>query len=230
MPRMRHLTRWPTWWSLHRVNRARLRERSSTSDVVLRTHPGLGPHPNSHPHHSQAAVAGHFRAAVGPRFLRKWKLALVDYLFAPDQLPHSYSASRELLQLLAESIRERKHLAMPPESLEEAPDVVCDMRMIVGAFQVTEGEPFYAWQEMTTPVEEARQTCLGVWRTQGGQCDQAVAGGVPARADAAALVLAACRDADLASRAYSIRRWCRPRSRDRHHAGQDRRHHRRPLG
>ena len=74
-------------------------------------------------HHPEAAVAGHRGAAVGV-FSSKVKIALVDYLFAPDQLPHSYSASRELLQLLAESIRERKHLTMPPESLEEAPDVV----------------------------------------------------------------------------------------------------------
>ena len=137
-------------------------------------------------------------------FSSKVKIALVDYLFAPDQLPHSYSASRELLQLLAESIRERKHLTMPPESLEEAPDVVCDMRMIVGAFQVTEGEPFYAWQEMTTPVEEARQTCLGVWRTQGGNAIKPLLVGFPHELTLPRSFFAACRDADLASRAYSI--------------------------
>jgi len=137
-------------------------------------------------------------------FSSKAKIALVNYLFAPDQLPHSYSQSRELLQNLSNAMRERTHLSIPPESVEEAPDVVCDMRMIVGAFQVTEGEPFYAWQEMTTPVEEARQTVLGVWRTQGGNAIKPLLVGIPHELTLPRSFFAACRDADLASRAYSI--------------------------
>ena len=34
-----------------------------------------------------------------------------------------------------------KFVFIDPKKVEDAPDVVCDMRMIVGAFQVTEGEP-----------------------------------------------------------------------------------------
>lgn len=137
-------------------------------------------------------------------FSSKARIALADYLFAPDQLPHSYSASRELLQLLAEAIRERKHFSVPTESLDEAPDVVCDMRMIVGAFQVAEGEPFYAWQEMTTPVEEARQAALITWRTQGGNAIKPLLVGFPHELTLPRSFFAACREADLASRAYSI--------------------------
>lgn len=137
-------------------------------------------------------------------FSSKAKIALVNYLFAPDQLPHTYSQSRELLQNLGTAIRERGHVSIPPESVEEAPDVVCDMRMIVGAFQVTEGEPFYSWQEMTTPVEEARQTCLGIWRTQGGNAIKPLLVGFPHELTLPRSFFAACRDADLASRAYSI--------------------------
>jgi len=137
-------------------------------------------------------------------FSSKAKIAVVDYLFAPDQLPRSYSASHELLQLLADCIRERRHLTMPPETLEEAPDVVCDMRMIIGAFQVAEGEPFYAWQEMTTPVEESRLSSLNVWRTQGGNAIKPLLVGFPHELVLPRTFFAACREADLASRAYSI--------------------------
>jgi hypothetical protein len=137
-------------------------------------------------------------------FSSKAKIAMVDYLFAPDQLPRSYSESRELLTRLAESIRKRETLVLDEATIEESPDVVCDMRMIVGAFQVAEGEPFYAWQEMTTPVEEARQTCLSNWRTQGGSVVQPLLVGFPHELTLPRTFFCACRDADLASRAYSI--------------------------
>jgi Protein of unknown function (DUF2863) len=137
-------------------------------------------------------------------FSSKAKISLADYLFAPDQLPHSYSESREMLGRLVESIRQRTPLAIDEATVEEAPDVVCDMRMIIGAFQVAEGEPFYAWQEMTTPVEEARQTCLVNWRAQGGAAIQPMLVGFPHELTLPRTFFSACRDADLASRAYSI--------------------------
>ena len=137
-------------------------------------------------------------------FSSKAKIALANFLFAPDQLPHSYSQSRELLQNLGNAIRERTHLTIEPETVEDAPDVVCDMRMIVGAFQVTEGEPFYAWQETTTQVEEARQACLATWRAQGGNAIKPLLVGFPHELTLPRSFFAACRDADMASRAYSI--------------------------
>ena len=137
-------------------------------------------------------------------FSSKAKIALANFLFAPDQLPHSYSQSRELLQKLGTCIRERGHLTVDPETVEDAPDVVCDMRMIVGAFQVTEGEPFYAWQETTTQVEEARQACLATWRAQGGNAIKPLLVGFPHELTLPRSFFAACRDADMASRAYSI--------------------------
>ena len=137
-------------------------------------------------------------------FSSKAKISVVSYLFAPDQLPHTYSESREMLTKLCETIRARTHLTIDEKIIEEAPDVVCDMRMIIGAFQVAEGEPFYAWQEMTTPVEEARQACLTAWRAQGGPSLQSLLIGFPHELTLPRTFFAACRDADLASRAYSI--------------------------
>jgi hypothetical protein len=137
-------------------------------------------------------------------FSSKAKIALANFLFAPDQLPHSYSESRELLQNLGTAIRERQHLSIDPAKVEDAPDVVCDMRMIVGAFQVTEGEPFYSWQEMTTSVEEARQAVLATWRAQGGNAIKPLLVGFPHELTLPRSFFSACRDADLASRAYSI--------------------------
>jgi hypothetical protein len=43
-------------------------------------------------------------------FASKAKIALADYLFAPDQLPHSYSESREMLSKLADAIRALEHV------------------------------------------------------------------------------------------------------------------------
>ena len=48
-------------------------------------------------------------------FSSKAKIALADFMFAPDQLPHSYSQSRELLQNLSTAIRERGHLTIDPK-------------------------------------------------------------------------------------------------------------------
>ncbi|MGL4230151.1 MAG: DUF2863 family protein [Casimicrobium sp.] len=137
-------------------------------------------------------------------FSSKAKIALADYLFAPDQLPHSYSESREMLTSLVGAIRERTNLSVDVSTLEEAPDVVCDMRMIIGAVQVADGEPMFAWEEMTTPVEEARQSCLSAWRGQGGAAVQPMLVGFPFELTLPRTFFAACREADLASRAYSI--------------------------
>jgi Protein of unknown function (DUF2863) len=137
-------------------------------------------------------------------FASKAKIAIADYLFAPDQLPHSYSESREMLTALAQAIRERTNLGVDVATIEDAPDVVCDMRMIIGAVQVTDGEPMFAWEEATTPVEEARQSCLTAWRGQGGAAVQPMLIGFPFELTLPRTFFAACRDADLASRAYSI--------------------------
>ncbi len=137
-------------------------------------------------------------------FASKAKIAIADFLFAPDQLPHSYSESREMLTSLAKAIREREHLAIDPASVEDAPDVVCDMRMIIGAVQVADGDPMFAWEEMTTPVEEARQSCLSAWRSQGSAAIQPLFVGFPFELTLPRTFFAACRDADLSSRAFSI--------------------------
>jgi Protein of unknown function (DUF2863) len=137
-------------------------------------------------------------------FSSKAKIAIADFLYAPDQLPHSYSESREMLAKLADAIRAREHLSVDPATVEEAPDVVCDMRMIIGAVQVADGEAMFAWEEMTTPVEEARQSCLSAWRGQGGTAVQPMLVGFPFELTLPRTFFAACRDADLASRAYSI--------------------------
>ncbi len=137
-------------------------------------------------------------------FSSKAKVSIVDYLFAPDQLPHSYSESRAMLDTLVASLRAKTPLSADAKTMEDAPDVVCDMRMIIGAFQVPEGEPFYAWQEMTTPVEESRQTCLANWRAQGGAAIQPMLVGFPHELTLPRTFFSACRDADLASRAYSV--------------------------
>ena len=137
-------------------------------------------------------------------FSSKASIALADHLFAPDQLPHSYVESREMLTSLAQAIRERTNLTIDPSTLDEAPDVVCDMRMIVGAVQVADGAPMFAWEEMTTSVEEARQSCLTAWRSQGGAAIQPLLVGCPFELTLPRTFFAACREADLGSRAYSI--------------------------
>ena len=53
------------------------------------------------------------------------------------------------------------------------------MRMIVGALPGDGGRAVLRLAEMTTPVEEARQTCLGVWRTQGGNAIKPLLVGFP---------------------------------------------------
>ena len=56
----------------------------------------------------------------------------------------------------------------------------------------------------TTSVEEARQNCLGIWRSQGGNAIKPLLVGFPHELTLPRSFFSACRDADMASRAYSI--------------------------
>ncbi|MCS6995789.1 MAG: DUF2863 family protein [Casimicrobiaceae bacterium] len=137
-------------------------------------------------------------------FADKARIVLCDTLFAPDQLPTSYSQTRELLQSLAACLETGQPLAIDPAGLPEAPDVVCDMRMIVGAVQVDEGAPLYVWQETTAPIEDAMRASLEAWRTQGGAALKPLLVGFPFQMLLPRTFFGACREADLASRPYSI--------------------------
>ncbi len=132
------------------------------------------------------------------------RFALCDFLFAPDQLPTSYSQTRELLGELKAAIAAGRPLKMDPQLLGEAPDVVCDMRMIVGAVQAPEGAPLYAWQTMTTPIEDAMKSALEAWRAQGGAVLKPLLVGFPFQLELPRTFFGACREADLTSRAWSI--------------------------
>ncbi len=132
------------------------------------------------------------------------RFVLADFLLAPDQLPSSYSQAREWLEQLETCLRQGQPMAIDPAKLSEAPDVVCDMRMLVGAVAVPEGKPMYAWQEATTPIEEAMQGSLSAWRQQGGAVLKPLLVGFPFQLELPRTFFGACRDADLASRAYSI--------------------------
>jgi len=137
-------------------------------------------------------------------FADRVRLTLCDFLFAPDQLPTSYSQTRELLGRLAKALAAGQPLKIHADELDEAPDVVCDMRMIVGAVQVAEGAPLYTWQEATTPVDEAMKSALETWRTQGGNVLRPLLVGFPFQLELPRTFFGACREADLASRAYSV--------------------------
>lgn len=106
----------------------------------------------------QAQLHGHVLAAGV-------KLALAPILLSVDQMPRTFSATRQwLLGLGAEALGQAgQKLELPPAS--ELPNMLADTRYLVGAIAVPQGQPMFRWQESPDP-EDSRARCQEQWVSQ----------------------------------------------------------------
>lgn len=129
------------------------------------------------------------------------KLGLANYFFSPDQLPQSYAETAALTEKLAKAALHDRDLKLDPDQMPETVNFLSDTRYVLGAIAVPRGMPMFRWQEEDGSRTEATKQ----WRLQGGEALRPL---LPACATEPLLPQpyhAAAREADRASRPYSLR-------------------------
>jgi hypothetical protein len=145
-----------------------------------------------------ANIRVHLQAHV---FAGDAKIGLVDFLWSPDQLPQSYSETAQLTERLTKAALHGKDLKLDTAGLPETTNFLSDTRYLIGAVAAPRGAALYRWQE----EDGSRTEALKQWRAQGGDALRPL---LPACAVELLLPQpyhAAAREADRASRPYSLR-------------------------
>jgi hypothetical protein len=132
---------------------------------------------------------------------RDVRLGLADFLWSPDQLPQSYGDTAQLTERLAKAALHGRDLKIEPATLPETVNFLSDTRYLIGAAAAPRGSALFRWQE----DDGSRAEALKQWRSQGGDALRPM---LPACALELLLPQpyhAAAREADRASRPYSLR-------------------------
>ena len=129
------------------------------------------------------------------------RLALADFLFSPDQLPRSFCDTWQLTRDLGKAALSSDHLTVDTDGLPETNRFLSDVRYLVGALAVPCGAALFRWNEK----DGGKEGALREWIKQGSPSLEPLLTGCawqPLLPDA---YHAACRNADRASRPYSLK-------------------------
>lgn len=129
------------------------------------------------------------------------RFGLADFFFSPDQLPQSYCDTAALTEKLGKAALHGRDLKLDAAQMPETMNFLSDTRYLIGVVCAPAGAPLFRWQE----EDGNRSDALKQWRAQGGE---AVLPLLPACATEPLLPQsfhAAVREADRASRPYSLR-------------------------
>jgi hypothetical protein len=91
------------------------------------------------------------------------KLAVVDALFSPDQLPGGYAATRKLLLRGAKALAAAQTQVAKPDDFPQALEFMADSRFVLAVAAAPVGAPLFAWQE----PQHKRAECIDAWKKQG---------------------------------------------------------------
>lgn len=142
----------------------------------------------------KAQLCGHILAAEA-------RVAVVDFLFSPDQLPRSYSDTYRLTNELGRCALAVQDMALDTREMPETNRFLSDTRYLLAAIAVPRHSPLFYWHEVEGNREVARQQ----WRQQGGAALEPLLTGCAYEALLPDAYHAACRQADKDSRPYSLR-------------------------
>ncbi|MDR1888904.1 MAG: DUF2863 family protein [Zoogloeaceae bacterium] len=134
-------------------------------------------------------------------FAHEARLAVVDYLFSPDQLPRSYCDTRQLLRALCEQAVQGEDLHLDTQGLPETNRFLSDVRYLVGVVIVPHGAPLFRWHE----PDGDQSVALAAWEKQGAPNLAPLLTGCVYQPMLAGAYHFACRNADRASRSYAIK-------------------------
>ncbi|MBL8394004.1 MAG: DUF2863 family protein [Candidatus Accumulibacter sp.] len=129
------------------------------------------------------------------------RLSLADYLYSPDQLPHTFVDTWQLMRQLGQAALTGSDLKVDAKSMAETNRFLSDTRYLVGALAVPRGMPLFHWNESG---KSSREGALKEWLRQGAPCFEPLLTGCAYQALLADAYHAACRSADGASRPYSL--------------------------
>jgi hypothetical protein len=135
------------------------------------------------------------------QFAREARLALVDYLFGPDQLPRSYCDTRRLLENLCKQAAEGQDLHLDTRNLPETNRFLSDVRYLVGVVIVPHGAPIFRWNE----ADSNQAAALAAWEKQGAPNLAPLLTGCAYQPLLADAYYSTCRKADRVSRPYAVR-------------------------
>ena len=129
------------------------------------------------------------------------RLAVADFLFSPDQLPRSFCDTWQLTRELGEAALAGKHLAVDASQMAETNRFLSDVRYLIGAIAVPRGGALFRWNEKDGSKEEA----LKEWLKQGSPSLEPLLTGCAWQPLLPDSYHAGCRNADRASRPYSVK-------------------------
>lgn len=129
------------------------------------------------------------------------RLGLADFLFSPDQLPQSYSETSALTEKLLKSALHGRDLKFDPAQMQETMNFLSDTRYLIGVICAPAGGALFRWQEEGGSRNEAHKQ----WRGQGGEALRPLLTACAMEPLLPQSFHAAVREADRASRPYSLR-------------------------
>jgi hypothetical protein len=104
----------------------------------------------------RAQLHGHVLAADA-------RLAIADFLYSPDQLPHGFVDTAKLAARLYASAANNEDVKIDGKKLPETVQFLSDLRYVLCGVAVEPGAPMFRWQE----EDGSRETALAQWRAQG---------------------------------------------------------------
>ena len=130
------------------------------------------------------------------------QLALSDYLYSPDQLPRSFVDTWQLMRDLGGAALCGNALKLDVSAMPETNPFLSDTRYLIGAIAVPRGMPLFRWNEAD---QHPRENSLKEWVKQCSPCLEPLLTGCAFQPLLADAYHAGCRNADMASRPYSLR-------------------------
>ena len=128
------------------------------------------------------------------------RLGLADYLFSPDQLPQNYVETAQIADKLTKAAIHGKDLKIDIAQLAETVNFLSDTRYVLAAIAAPRGNALFRWQE----DDSSRDAAFAQWRIQGGEALRPLLPACATELLPPSAYHAAVRDADRASRPYSI--------------------------
>lgn len=150
------------------------------------------------PRSSLEALKVHLGAHV---FGADARIALADFFFSPDQLPRSFCDTWLLLRELGMAALVDQDLEIDTKGLPETNRFLSDVRYLVGAVAVPRGAAVFRWNE----ADGSRDASLREWIKQGSPNLEPLLTGCAYQPLLADAYHTACRQADRASRPYSLK-------------------------
>lgn len=133
-------------------------------------------------------------------FSRSVKLALADRLLSPDQLPFGFNATHKWARELFNSALNNQPLHLRSQNLPETAEFISDLRFMIGAVLVPEGEPLFRWQEDNCQQEDA----FAAWSSQAHPLFASHLPGCVVQLLLPGAFYSTCRQADRAARSFFI--------------------------